>query len=71
MNEGYVLYVVDTETTGLNAERNDVIEASFCRLYISADQTEKEQKTWLFKALNAETRTACSEFALEPKTVKY
>jgi len=55
MNEGYVLYVIDTETTGLDAEKNDVIEASFCRLNFLSENVDREQKTWLFKALNPDT----------------
>ena len=31
MNQGYVIYVCDTETTGLDAVQNDVIELSIDR----------------------------------------
>lgn len=53
MNNGYVLYIVDTETTGLDPAVNDVIEISMCRL-IFDDQgnTHQDQKSWLLKALN-------------------
>jgi len=52
-NVGYTIYVCDTETTSLNPETGDVIEVSMCRLLISKDgKHEREQKTWLIKALN-------------------
>jgi DNA polymerase III epsilon subunit-like protein len=52
---GYVIYVCDTETTGLNPVENDVIEISMCRLIIDGEETNSEQKTWLIKALNPRT----------------
>lgn len=56
MNNGYVIYVCDTETTGLDAVLNDVIEISMCRVNMDAEGTvETEQKTWLLKALDAKT----------------
>lgn len=51
--EGYVIYVIDTETTGLNHLENDVIEISACRLVLENDI--REQKTWLLKAKNPKT----------------
>jgi len=54
MNSDYIIYVVDTETTGLNAVANDVIEISMCRFSLN-DSDNREQKTWLLKALNPET----------------
>ena len=45
----YVIYVCDTETTGLDPVDNDVIEVSFWRL------SDDEQKTWCLRALNPET----------------
>ncbi len=44
----YQIYIIDTETTGLNLE-NDVIELSIIRL---SDDT---QKTWCLKPFNFET----------------
>ncbi len=56
MNEGYVIYVCDTETTGLNAVENDVIELSMFRLIPQGDDSYKEdQRTWLIKAINPKT----------------
>lgn len=56
MNNGYVIYVCDTETTGLDAVLNDVIEISMCRVNMDAEgKVETEQKTWLLKALDAKT----------------
>lgn len=54
---GFILYVIDTETTGLNAEEHDVIEISASRLGLndSNQYTELEQKTWLLKAINPKT----------------
>lgn len=52
-NLKYIVYVCDVETSGLNAEVHDVVEASMCRLKIAKDgKHEREQKTWLVKALN-------------------
>lgn len=48
MND-YVIYICDTETTGLDPVENDVIEVSFWRL------SDNEQKTWCIRALNPET----------------
>lgn len=45
----YVLYIVDTETTGLDSHKNDVIELSMYRL------TDNVQKTWCLKPLNYDT----------------
>ena len=42
----YVIYVGDTETTGLDSRLNDVIELSLCRL------TDGEQKTWCLRPIN-------------------
>lgn len=56
MNEGYVIYVCDTETTGLNAVENDVIELSMFRLLPQNDGSyEEQQRTWLLKAVNPKT----------------
>lgn len=53
-HSGYVLYVMDTETTGLSADDNDVIEISMCRFHME-DPDTRDQKTWYLKALNPET----------------
>lgn len=42
----YVIYVADSETTGLDSRTHDVIEMSLHRL------TDDVQKTWLLKPLN-------------------
>ena len=42
------LYVLDTETTGLDASKNDVIELSIIRL------ATDEQRTWCLKPINFE-----------------
>lgn len=42
----YVFYGCDTETTGLDPIKNDVIELSLYRL------SDNEQKTWLIKPIN-------------------
>jgi DNA polymerase III alpha subunit (gram-positive type) len=44
--KSYVLYVCDTETTGLDSVKNDVIELSLCRL------SDNVQKTWHIKPTN-------------------
>jgi DNA polymerase III alpha subunit (gram-positive type) len=54
MSAGYIIYVVDTETTGLDSKKNDVIEISACRFRMS-NLEETEQKTWYLKALNPST----------------
>lgn len=43
-----VVYVCDTETTGLDPNKNDVIEVSFWRL------SDDQQKTWCIKPLSPE-----------------
>jgi len=45
----YDLYVADTETTGLDFEKNDIIEISLFRL---SDET---QRTWLVKPFDFST----------------
>jgi DNA polymerase III epsilon subunit-like protein len=51
MDDNFILYVVDTETTNLDTKLGDVIEVSMCRLSIE-DEIKSEQKTWLLKAMN-------------------
>jgi DNA polymerase III epsilon subunit-like protein len=50
----YVIYIIDTETTGLDAVKNDVIEISACRLTMG-DEVTRDQKTWYLKAMSPET----------------
>jgi DNA polymerase III epsilon subunit-like protein len=45
----YEIYIVDTETTGLDSRENDVIELSILRLSTS------EQRTWTLKPINPNT----------------
>lgn len=54
IDSGYVIYVMDTETTGLDPDKHDVIEISMCRFSMS-DLDKKEQRTWYLKALNPTT----------------
>ena len=54
MDSGYIIYVVDTETTGLSAIENDVIEIS-ARRFVMSDCNNTEQKTWYLKAMNPQT----------------
>jgi DNA polymerase III alpha subunit (gram-positive type) len=46
----YIIYVQDTETTGLIPKVNEIIELSFIRLTKTESGFESDQKTWLFKA---------------------
>lgn len=51
--EAFVIYCIDTETTGLDSELNDVVEISMCRFsIINGDVVNREQKTWMLRALN-------------------
>jgi len=45
----YIIYLADTETTGLDSHNNDIIELSFYRL------NDGIQKTWFLKPLNYST----------------
>jgi DNA polymerase III epsilon subunit-like protein len=56
----YIIYVCDTETTGLDNTCNEVIEVSLLRIYLNFSddgsiKTSEEQKTWLIKAYNAQS----------------
>lgn len=52
----YILYVQDTETTGLEPGIHEVIEVSFMRLNFSDNKfSEPDQKTWLLKANKPDT----------------
>jgi DNA polymerase III epsilon subunit-like protein len=44
----YVIYLTDTETTGLDSHTHDIIELSMYRL------SDDVQKTWFLKPLNAD-----------------
>lgn len=50
--DSYIIYVIDTETTGLIHSVHDVIEISAIRLIDTGSGFTEEQKTWLVKALN-------------------
>ena len=49
--ESYIIYVVDTETTGFDPIENDIIELSMRRFSI-LEPEKQEAKTWLLKAMN-------------------
>lgn len=49
-NDEYIIYVVDTETTGLTDD-HEIIELAASRFYLSKPE-EIEEKSWLIKALN-------------------
>ncbi len=51
---GFMIYVLDTETTGLDSVRNDVIELSIYRL------NDDNQKTWCLKPLDLTTIEAAA-----------
>jgi DNA polymerase III epsilon subunit-like protein len=46
MSSKFIIYVEDTETTGLDPSRNEIIEVSFYRL------SDNTQKTWYLKPSN-------------------
>jgi DNA polymerase III epsilon subunit-like protein len=54
MSDSYIVYVCDTETTGLIPGENEIIELSLSRLYIDNADVE-DQKTWLIRAMKPET----------------
>lgn len=49
MDQNYVLYVGDTETTGLDPDKNEIVELSLIRTFLNSDKPD-EQKTWLIRA---------------------
>lgn len=53
--EQYVLYVQDTETTGLIPGENEIIELSLIRIFLDSGNWEGDQKTWLIRAMKPET----------------
>ena len=53
--EQYVIYIQDTETTGLIPGEHEIIECSFIRLIGDGDSFKEEQRTWLIKALKPHT----------------
>jgi DNA polymerase III alpha subunit (gram-positive type) len=57
MIDSYVIYVIDTETTGLSAVDNDIVEISMARLICNDDGVYQDfdQKSWLLKAMNPKT----------------
>jgi len=52
MSDSYVIYVVDTETTGFDPVNNDIIELSALRLVRDGEEFKREQKTWFIKPVN-------------------
>lgn len=46
---GFQIYITDTETTGLDPFRNDIIELSIFRF------SDEVQKTWFIKSVNHDT----------------
>jgi len=52
MSDSYVIYVIDTETTGFNPVENDIIELSALRLIKDGSDFKREQKTWYIKPVN-------------------
>jgi DNA polymerase III alpha subunit (gram-positive type) len=54
MSENYIIYVCDTETTGLEVGVNEIIELSLYRLDLE-NPDNNDQKTWLLRALKPET----------------
>ena len=50
--KGYVGYICDTETTGMDSEVHEIIEISLSRIVLdnSSSYKEDDQKTWLLKA---------------------
>jgi len=51
---GYIIYVGDTETTGIDPESHDVIEISLCRFTMDSPD-DRDHRTWYLKALNPMT----------------
>ena len=49
----YIVYVVDTETTGLDADKHDIIEFSASRFRLS-NPSKIDQKTWYLTPLRPE-----------------
>lgn len=52
--EEYIIYVTDTETTGLVAGLHEIVEVSSFRFCLN-DESKDEQKSWLIRAMNPET----------------
>jgi DNA polymerase III alpha subunit (gram-positive type) len=51
----YVIYVIDTETTGLDPLLHDIIEISLYRVnFLNGKELDGEQRTWLIKAARPE-----------------
>lgn len=50
----YIIYVTDTETTGIDSEQNEIIELSSLRFCLN-NSIPLEQKSWLVRATNPDT----------------
>lgn len=53
-NGEYIIYVIDTETTGFDVDKHDIIEISASRFKLS-DPSKVDQKTWYLKPLNTQS----------------
>jgi len=52
--QNYIIYVQDTETTGLQPGVNEIIELSLLRLTSTESGFESDQRTWLIRATKPE-----------------
>lgn len=53
---GYTIYVTDTETTGIDCNRNEIIEISMARINLDTDlNSTYDQKTWYLKCSNPDS----------------
>lgn len=50
----YILYIIDTETTGLDPSLHEIVELSAFRVSLE-DESKNEQKTWLIQAKNKDS----------------
>lgn len=53
---GFTAYIIDTETTGTDPSRHEIIELAICRLSFDAQgEPQTESKTWYIRALSPDT----------------
>lgn len=51
---GYTLYIIDTETTGLDCSIHEVVELAMARVtFDENNKIQQESKSWLIRATNA------------------